>query len=88
MLKAERDPQCNSQGHKDCIQCPEYDVCDCCERRVCKYIAVEMVEDGSLWCIPCCQKITPFSREELLNTGYITDKMLKYGLIEDEEYIR
>jgi len=43
---------------KDCQECPEYDTCDLCGRRTCKYVAVNVYQEGEaneLICRPCAE---------------------------------
>lgn len=49
------------QSIADCQSCPEYDWCDECNRRVCKYVAVNVyhhneTESQELICRPCARK--------------------------------
>ena len=46
------------QSIKDCQQCPEYNTCDYCGRRVCQYVAVNVYHRGEseeLICRPCAR---------------------------------
>ena len=68
--KADLDEGCDSRGLKDCRGCPEYDTCDNCGRRVCKYISVvtdDWAED--LFCRFCARDYG-FNEDEIA-TGRI-----------------
>ena len=45
---------CDTKGTKDCIECPDYDICDNCGRRTCNYVSVHVEEE--LWCRVCCKE--------------------------------
>ena len=74
MLRSDIDEQCDSESARDCWinKCPEYDICDNCGRRVCKYVSVvianedrgEEEDDGELWCRYCCKRRS-FSNSEI-----------------------
>jgi len=52
--------ECTTRGTQDCICCPEYDTCDICQRRVCKYVAVNTYQNGEfdyLICRPCARNL-------------------------------
>jgi MinD superfamily P-loop ATPase len=68
------DETCETTGAQYCSDCPDYDTCDNCGRRVCKYVSVivadnekEYKEDefvGELWCRYCCRE-AGFSTSEI-----------------------
>lgn len=68
MKKADLDEMCDSKGARDCLinKCPDYDICDNCLRRVCKYVSVIVVDnyDDPLWCRYCCREVG-FSTSEI-----------------------
>lgn len=71
MKKADIDEQCDSKSARDCLvnKCSDYDTCDNCLRRVCKYVSVLVSdpinkEDEELWCRYCCRE-TRFSTSEI-----------------------
>lgn len=75
MKKADIAEDCNTKGSKDCLKCPEYETCDNCGRRVCKYISVDVADDYNnkdieeLWCRICCKE-HGFSKQEI-ETGRV-----------------
>ncbi len=75
MKKADIDEMCDSKSSKDCLKCSEYDTCDNCGRRVCKYISVIVEDDylnrndGELWCRICCKE-HGYSKQEI-ETGRV-----------------
>lgn len=69
MKRADIDEICDSKGPQDCNKCPDYDTCDYCGRRVCKYVSIivsdtENPQDEELWCRYCC-KNAGFSSSEM-----------------------
>jgi len=75
MKKADIDKICNTRGFKDCLKCSEYDTCDNCGRRVCKYVSIIIADnynernDEELWCSYCCKEYG-FSKREI-ETGRV-----------------
>ena len=53
MKKADIHEDCDSSGSQDCKNCPEYDTCDYCGRRVGYYAAVFV--DDEVWCRHCAR---------------------------------
>jgi hypothetical protein len=64
MKKADICEECDSQGTIDCKKCPEYDTCDNCGRRVCKYVSVLIKDCEELWCRICAKEVG-FSQSEI-----------------------
>jgi hypothetical protein len=64
MKKTDICETCDSTGSKDCLKCPEYDTCDNCGRRVCKYVSVSVKYEEMLWCRLCAIK-HGFSKSEI-----------------------
>ena len=62
--KADLTENCDSRGAADCARsaCPEYDVCDHCGRRTCKYASVtvnpctDQADEGALICRTCADE--------------------------------
>jgi len=52
------DGTCATTCAQYCSDCPEFDTCDNCGRRVCKYVSVIVVDnyDDPLWCRYCCKE--------------------------------
>lgn len=56
------DGTCETIGHKYCLKCTDYEKCDNCNRWVCKYVSVIVVDDEDsrnseeLWCRYCCRE--------------------------------
>lgn len=69
------DGTCETTGAQYCSDCQDYDTCDNCGRRVCKYVSVIVADtekeygderdfDGELWCRYCCRE-QGFSKDEI-----------------------
>ena len=75
--------ECNTKGPNDCrAYCPEYDTCDWCGRRVCKYVAVSVyhgdsTESEELICRPCARARGWNTRE--IETQAINPETHEYG---------
>jgi len=55
------DGTCETTGAQYCSDCQDFDICDNCGRRVCKYVSVIVVDDiydydGELWCRYCARE--------------------------------
>ena len=64
----------------DCKECPEYDTCDECGRRTCKYVAVTVYHNGEsdeLICRPCARK-QGWNKREIASQA-IDPETYKYG---------
>jgi hypothetical protein len=64
MKKADLAQWCGTMGTTDCQKCPDYDTCDNCGRRVCKYVSVDVNDSEELWCRYCARE-HGFSKSEI-----------------------
>lgn len=59
MKRADRIEDC-LDAPLGCLECPDYDTCDLCGRRLCIYAKVEIYAYGELqdeiWCRPCARE--------------------------------
>lgn len=72
--RADIDEGCNGGGHgtRGCRRCSEYDTCDECDRRVCKYVSVE-IDGDTLVCRPCARD-KGFASHEIARGAVFYDK--------------
>jgi len=64
----------------DCRKCPEFNTCDLCQRRVCKYVAITVYHRGDpqeLICRPCARDQGWNERE--IESQAIDPETYKYG---------